>query len=149
VGRTWNEFWKFYKCNLHFVLAYWKLYVCILIWKWLSKLHALTTGRVCLQNSLVTEHSFRPKFAVAKRIQWTCNRWVMSFMNPYTGLYVRQAVSCWSNFQREQTQRTRCSRQGLKMNLTTQIFLFIPGEWCIVHLYLETKGKWLESISLV
>ena len=117
--------------------------------KWLSKLHALTTERLWLQNPLVTAHSFRPKFAVAKRTQWTFIRWVMSFMNSYTGLYERQAVSWWPNFQREQTQRTRCSRQGLKMNLTPQIFLFIPGEWCIVHPNLETKGKWLKSISLV
>jgi len=36
-------------------------------------------------------------------------------MNSYTGLYDGQAVSLWSNFQREQTQRTRCYRQGFKM----------------------------------
>jgi hypothetical protein len=32
---------------------------------WLSKLHALTTGRLYLQNSLVTAHSLRPTCAVA------------------------------------------------------------------------------------
>jgi len=31
-------------------------------------LHALATGRLYMQNSLVTAHSFRPTYAVAK---WT------------------------------------------------------------------------------
>ena len=74
-----------------------------------------------------------------------CKRWVMSFMNWCTGLYDRQAVSLWSNFQRDRTQRKRCSRQGLKMSLTPQIFLFIRGEWCIVHPKFKTKEKTTEK----
>jgi hypothetical protein len=47
--------------------------------RWLSKLHALTTGRLCLQNSLVTAHSFRPTYAVAKWTLWTviAELWVL------------------------------------------------------------------------
>jgi hypothetical protein len=62
-----------------------------------------------------------------------CKRWAMSFMNWSTGLYDGQAVSLWSNFRRDETQRTQCSSQGFKMSLTPEIFLFTPGEWCIVH----------------
>jgi len=42
-------------------------------------LHALTTGRLCLQKSLVTSLSFRPTYAVAKRNLWTVRAelWVL------------------------------------------------------------------------
>jgi len=51
------------------VLAYWKFLICIYIQKWFSKLHALTTGRLYMPNSLVTAHSFMSTYAVAKRTQ--------------------------------------------------------------------------------
>ena len=68
---------------------------CILCWhtenykfafryeKWLSKLHALTTGRLCLQNSLATAHSFRPKYDVKWTI-WTVSAelWVLWTCTP-------------------------------------------------------------------
>jgi hypothetical protein len=33
----------------------------------------------------------------------------------------------------EVTRRNQCSVENLKMSLVALIFLFIPGEWCVVH----------------
>ena len=44
-----------------------KFYICSLDINLVFGLHALTTGRLYLQNSLVIAHSFRPTYAVAKQ----------------------------------------------------------------------------------
>jgi hypothetical protein len=49
--------------------------------------------------------------------------------------------SLQSNFQREQSQRTRCYRHVFKMCLAPQTFLFIPGRGVGSTSITETKGK--------
>jgi len=70
------------------------------------------------------------EYAVAKLTNW---RWVMVFVNAWTGLWDRRAVSVWSSVQREDTQNPQFPAQGLKMSLVPQVFLFIAGEWCAVQ----------------
>ena len=65
----------------------------------------------------------------------------MSFMNRCTGLYDQQAVSLWSNFQRDQMQRTRCYRQGFKMSLVRQIFLSLMRATCSTIFISKCKLK--------
>jgi hypothetical protein len=38
-----------------------------------------------------------------------------------------------TNLQSEETQNPQCLQQGLKLNCVPQTFLFVPGEWCVVH----------------
>jgi len=38
-------------------------------------------------------------------------------------------------------QKPEYPGEGLKMSLVPQIFLLIPGEWCVVHPYLQIVMK--------
>ena len=116
------------------------------IYVWLSKLHALTTGRLYhatfLSNSTCLYVSIRCCYTNSKSIEL----WVLWTHVPACST----DMQCLCDPTYNETQKPHSSRESLKMSLVPQVFLFVPGEWCVVHPQHQTKkGKSLRGLLLV